>query len=105
MPEHLPDRCRLVRHRFQHDGRTFDLEIGYSTSGKALEISCSGLTGGSHLAVLIDRFARIVSLALQYGVPPEALVEASSEAAGTSSDIFGRLLDALMNHARLPSLL
>jgi hypothetical protein len=107
--EHLPNRCRLVRRRFQHDGRTFDLEIGYSPGGKALEISCSGLTGGSHLAVLLDRFAQIVSVALQYGVPPEALVQASNEAkdapADASLDIFGLLLDALMHHARLPSLL
>ena len=108
IPERLPNRCRLVRHRFQHDGRIFDLEIGYSPGGKALEISCSGLIGGSHLAVMLDRFAQIVSVALQYGVSPEALVQASNEAedapAGTSSDIFGLLLDALMRHARLPSL-
>ena len=107
--ERLPNRCRLVRHHVQYDGRILDLEIGYSPGGKALEISCSGQTGGSHLAALLDRFAQIVSVALQYGVPPEALVQASTEAegapAGASSDIFGLLLDALMHHGRLPSLL
>ena len=83
--ERLPNRCRLVRHRFQHDGRIIDLEIGYSPGGKALEISCSGLTGGSQLAVLLNRFAQIVSVALQYGVPPEVLVQASNEAEGADA--------------------
>jgi ribonucleoside-diphosphate reductase alpha chain len=77
----LPTRVRLPNERRQQ-GHRFDigvhkgyLTVGFYPDGKVGELFLRMAGHGSTVSGLLDSFATLVSLALQYGIPLEELVE------------------------------
>ena len=80
-PDHTPTRRRLPRRRV---GLTHSVDIGggaevyLTTNGhedRIGEVFVKWGKGGSTSAGLMDALSIMLSLALQYGVPPEVIVE------------------------------
>jgi ribonucleoside-diphosphate reductase alpha chain len=72
----LPDERPSVTHKFSVAGHEGYLHVGlYPDTGRPGEIFITMAKQGSTIAGLMDSFATAISLALQYGVPLEDLVE------------------------------
>jgi ribonucleoside-diphosphate reductase alpha chain len=72
----LPDERPSVTHKFSVAGHEGYLHIGlYPDTGRPGEIFITMAKQGSTIAGLMDSFATAISLALQYGVPLEDLVQ------------------------------
>jgi len=85
LPEHtpvrrrLPDTRRAITHHFtirSQDGSVHDgyITVGMYEDGRPGEIFVTVAKEGSTISGLMDAFATAISIALQYGVPLEALV-------------------------------
>ena len=70
----LPDERQAITHKFSIDGHEGYITVGTYDDGKPGEIFITMAKSGSVVSGLMDSFATSVSLALQYGVPLEALV-------------------------------
>ena len=70
----LPDERQALTHKFSIDGHEGYITVGMYDDGKPGEIFITMAKSGSVVSGLMDSFATSVSLALQYGVPLEALV-------------------------------
>ena len=71
--ERLPDTRRSLTHKFevaQHKGY---LTVGFYDDGRPGEVFIKISKHGSTISGLLDTIAVLTSLALQYGVPVEAL--------------------------------
>ncbi|MDX1631328.1 MAG: vitamin B12-dependent ribonucleotide reductase [Thermoanaerobaculia bacterium] len=71
----LPDERRSITHKFsvgQHEGY---ITVGLYEEGQPGEIFLVMAKEGSTISGLMDAFATAISIALQYGVPLEALVD------------------------------
>ncbi|HIG73067.1 MAG TPA: intein-containing adenosylcobalamin-dependent ribonucleoside-diphosphate reductase, partial [Bacteroidetes bacterium] len=74
--QRLPDERPSVTHKFSVAGHEGYLHIGlYPETGLPGEIFITMAKQGSTIAGLMDSFATAISLALQYGVPLEDLVQ------------------------------
>ncbi len=86
----LPVDCRSVRHKFEVAGQKGYIHTGFYDDGKVGEIFISMAKEGSTISGLMDTIATLTSIALQYGVPLEALVSKFShvrfEPAGFTSN-------------------
>ncbi len=71
----LPDERRAITHKFSIAGHEGYITVGMYEDGKPGEIFLVMAKEGSTISGLMDAFATSVSIALQYGVPLEALVE------------------------------
>ncbi len=71
----LPDERRAITHKFQIAGHEGYITVGMYEDGKPGEIFLVMAKEGSTISGLMDAFATSISMALQYGVPLEALVE------------------------------
>ncbi len=76
----LPDTRRAITHHFtirSQDGSVHDgyITVGMYEDGSPGEIFVTVAKEGSTISGLMDAFATAVSIALQYGVPLEALVK------------------------------
>ncbi len=93
---HVPVRRRLpvdtesVRHKFEIAGQKGYIHTGFYPDGKVGEIFIRMAKEGSTVSGLMDTIATLTSIALQYGVPLEALVNKFShvrfEPAGFTSN-------------------
>jgi len=71
----LPDERRAVTHKFSVAGHEGYLTVGLYEDGTPGEIFIKMSKQGSVVSGLMDSFAIAISLALQYGVPLQALVD------------------------------
>ena len=70
----LPVDCDSVRHKFEIAGQKGYIHVGFYEDGKVGEIFIRMAKEGSTISGLMDTIATLTSIALQYGVPLEALV-------------------------------
>lgn len=70
----LPIDCKSVRHKFEIAGQKGYIHTGFYDDGKVGEIFIRMAKEGSTISGLMDTIATLTSIALQYGVPLEALV-------------------------------
>jgi ribonucleoside-diphosphate reductase alpha chain len=71
----LPDERRSVTHKFDISGHEGYITAGMYDDGSVGEIFIRMAKEGSVVSGLMDSFATAISLALQYGVPLEVLVD------------------------------
>ena len=71
----LPDERHSITHKFSIAGHEGYITVGMYEDGKPGEIFIVMAKEGSTISGLMDAFATSISMALQYGVPLEALVE------------------------------
>jgi ribonucleoside-diphosphate reductase alpha chain len=71
----LPDERNSITHKFSIAGHEGYITVGMYEDGKPGEIFLVMAKEGSTISGLMDAFATSISMALQYGVPLEALVE------------------------------
>jgi ribonucleoside-diphosphate reductase alpha chain len=71
----LPSECSSYRHKFEIAGHEGYIHVGFYEDGKAGEIFIKMAKEGSTISGLMDTIATLASMALQYGVPLEALVK------------------------------
>jgi ribonucleoside-diphosphate reductase alpha chain len=70
----LPVDCKSVRHKFEVAGQKGYIHTGFYSDGGVGEIFIRMAKEGSTISGLMDTIATLTSIALQYGVPLEALV-------------------------------
>ncbi len=70
----LPNDCTTIRHKFEVAGQKGYIHTGFYEDGQVGEIFISMSKEGSTISGLMDTIATLTSIALQYGVPLEALV-------------------------------
>ena len=70
----LPDERASITHKFDIQGHEGYITVGMFEDGSPGEIFVKMAKEGSTLSGMVDSFAIMVSLALQYGVPLEAMV-------------------------------
>ena len=71
----LPDERQAITHKFSIGGHEGYLTVGLYEDGKPGEIFITMSKEGSTISGLMDAFATSISMALQYGVPLEVLVD------------------------------
>jgi len=71
----LPDERKSITHKFSIAGHEGYITVGMYEDGTPGEIFLTMAKEGSVISGLMDAFATAISLALQYGVPLEKLVE------------------------------
>lgn len=71
----LPDERRFITHRFNVAGHKGYITVGVYPNGEPGEVFIVTAKEGSTVSGLVSSFARVVSVALQYGVPLEVLCE------------------------------
>jgi ribonucleoside-diphosphate reductase alpha chain len=69
----LPDERRSITHHFSIAGQEGYLTVGVYEDGSPGEIFITMSKEGSTISGLMDSFATVVSLALQYGLPLQTL--------------------------------
>ncbi len=71
----LPDERKSLTHKFDIAGHEGYITVGMYEDGKPGEIFVNMSKQGSTISGLMDAFATAISYALQYGVPPQFLVD------------------------------
>ncbi|RMG16253.1 MAG: vitamin B12-dependent ribonucleotide reductase [Deltaproteobacteria bacterium] len=71
----LPDERQAITHKFSIGGHEGYLTVGLYEDGTPGEIFITMSKEGSTISGLMDAFATSISMALQYGVPLEVLVD------------------------------
>ncbi len=71
----LPDERRAITHKFDIIGNKGYITAGMYDDGSLGEIFVTMAKEGSTISGLMDSFATAISMALQYGVPLEVLVD------------------------------
>jgi ribonucleoside-diphosphate reductase alpha chain len=71
----LPDERRSITHKFSIGGHEGYMTVGMYEDGTPGELFCVMAKEGSVVSGLMDSFATSLSLALQYGVPLQVLVD------------------------------
>ena len=71
----LPDERRAITHKYSIAGHEGYITVGMYEDDRPGEIFLVMAKEGSTISGLMDAFATAISMALQYGVPLEALVE------------------------------
>jgi ribonucleoside-diphosphate reductase alpha chain len=71
--QRLPDTRRSITHKFQVGQHEGYLTVGFYEDGRPGELFIKIAKHGSTIAGLLDTVAVLTSIALQYGVPIEAL--------------------------------
>lgn len=75
MRKRLPEERQSLTHKFSVGGTEGYVTIGFYEDGTIGELFVRLAKEGSTLSGLMDAFASMVSIALQYGVPIEVLIE------------------------------
>jgi ribonucleoside-diphosphate reductase alpha chain len=75
MRRKLPDERQALTHKFSIAGHEGYITVGMYESGAPGEIFLTMSKEGSTISGLMDSFATAISLALQYGVPIQTLVD------------------------------
>ncbi len=72
---HLPDERQAITHKFSVGGHEGYLTVGLYENGQPGEIFLVMAKEGSTISGLVDAFSTAVSIALQYGVPLQTLID------------------------------
>lgn len=100
--ERLPNDVNGHRHKFEIDGYKGYLILNEYHDGRLGEVFCKLGKSGSTVGGLIDGFTRLLSIALQYGIPlPELItsfVDTRFEPAGITSNPNIRLTKSLYDY-------
>lgn len=75
MRRKLPDERQAITHKFSIAGHEGYITVGLYPDGQPGEIFLTMSKEGSTISGLMDSFATAISLALQYGVPLQTLVD------------------------------
>ena len=73
--ERLPDTRESITHKFNISGHEGYITVGLFEDGRPGEVFLKMAKEGSTLSGLCDTLGILTSLALQYGVPVEALTQ------------------------------
>ena len=73
--KHLPNERRSLTHKFSVAGHEGYITVGFYEDGRPGEVFLRMSKEGSVISGLMDTIATMTSVALQYGVPLESLVE------------------------------
>jgi ribonucleoside-diphosphate reductase alpha chain len=73
--KHLPDERRSLTHKFSVAGHEGYITVGFYEDGRPGEVFLRMSKEGSVISGLMDTIATMTSVALQYGMPLESLVE------------------------------
>jgi len=99
----LPTRQRLDNRReceaidIEIGGHKFTAWAGFDpNTGAVRELFLGGVKPGSHLDTILNDAAVVVSVALQHGVPAEALGKSVSRVDGVPASPIGAALDFLV---------
>ena len=99
---YLPDERQAITHKFSIAGHDGYVTVGLYENGKPGEIFIVMSKEGTVISGLLDAFATAISLALQYGVPLEALVKKFShmrfEPAGITSNPKIRFAQSILDY-------
>ncbi|MBI3616432.1 MAG: ribonucleoside-diphosphate reductase [Candidatus Omnitrophica bacterium] len=99
---YLPDERNALTHKFSIAGHDGYVTVGLYEDGKPGEIFIVMSKEGTVISGLLDAFATAISLALQYGVPLEALVKKFShmrfEPAGITSNPQIRFAQSILDY-------
>ncbi len=99
---YLPDERHAITHKFSIAGHDGYVTVGLYEDGKPGEIFIVMSKEGTVISGLLDAFATAISLALQYGVPLEALVKKFShmrfEPAGVTSNPQIRFAQSILDY-------
>ncbi len=99
---YLPDERHAITHKFSIAGHDGYVTVGLYQDGKPGEIFIVMSKEGTVISGLLDAFATAISLALQYGVPLEALVKKFShmrfEPAGVTSNPQIRFAQSILDY-------
>lgn len=71
----LPDERRAITHHFSVGGQEGYVTVGFYEDGQPGEVFIKMAKEGSTVSGLMDSFATVVSLSLQYGVPLRVLCD------------------------------
>ncbi len=94
----LPDRRRAETRQVIHKGQTFAVSVGFFADGRPAECFISSVKTGSDFAAIANDAAVAASIALQYGVPLEALASAMSrDQQGHPGSVLGAILNAIVD--------
>jgi hypothetical protein len=93
--EHLPNRRECSIEDMNHDGLDYSMSVGFDSRQKLSEVFISTVKGGSSMCAMLEDFAVVVSVALQYGVTAREL--------GASMGRVPEVEDALTPRATLPA--
>ncbi len=100
--KYLPDERQAFTHKFSIAGHDGYLTVGLYEDGKPGEIFIVMSKEGTVISGLLDAFATAISLALQYGVPLEALVKKFThmrfEPAGITSNPQIRFAQSILDY-------
>ena len=100
--KYLPDERHAVTHKFSIAGHDGYVTVGLYENGKPGEIFIVMSKEGTVISGLLDAFATAISLAMQYGVPLEALVKKFShmrfEPAGVTSNPKIRFAQSILDY-------
>ena len=95
----MPQSCQAVRHGFRVADHKSYMHVGFYPDGGVGELFITGAKEGSTVSGLLDVVATLTSIALQYGVPLEELVEKFAftrfEPAGFTNDPDVRMATSL----------
>ncbi len=99
---YLPDERHAITHKFSIAGHDGYVTVGLYEDGMPGEIFIVMSKEGTVISGLLDAFATAISLALQYGVPLEALVKKFShmrfEPAGITSNPQIRFAQSILDY-------
>jgi ribonucleoside-diphosphate reductase alpha chain len=99
---YLPDERKAITHKFSIAGHDGYVTVGLYDDGTPGEIFIVMSKEGTVISGLLDAFATAISLALQYGVPLEALVKKFShmrfEPAGITSNPQIRFAHSILDY-------
>ncbi len=70
----LPNRRPLITETLIVGNQTIEASVGFDATGRRRELFLSGAKDGTDLAAILDDASVTISVALQHGVPPAALV-------------------------------
>ena len=69
----LPSRRPAVTQDIEVGGHRFTASVGFDEHDRPKEVFLSGAKDGTDLAAILDDASVVLSVALQFGVPPAAL--------------------------------
>ena len=101
----LPNRRSAATETLAVGGQVFEATVGFNPdTGQPCEVFLTGAKSGSLLAAVLSDTAVVVSVALQHGVPAEALAKSVARQPGSSlvpqpASPIGAALDLLMEMA------
>jgi ribonucleoside-diphosphate reductase alpha chain len=102
MRRKLPDERHSITHKFSIAGHEGYITVGMYSDGSPGEIFLTMSKEGSTISGLMDSFATAISLALQYGVPLQTLVDKFShmrfEPSGVTNNPDVRFAKSIMDY-------